>query len=260
MKNMFTVKKITSAAILTALATVSTLLFKLVPMGPLPFLRFSLTPSLIIFSSLTLGPVLGAVVGAASDLIPAVVAPTGTGIINPYITIVYALLGIAPWALEFLTKKIRSSLRKPYFFYAANTLVFVAVAIPMFVTDAFDGWFKDNALTARIIVLIVLLLAACACSYLVTTTNKNYEKNLLETSKFPSPNEIAIIALVCEFFVMLLGKTTAFILFIPGLNFWLIFYMIFIGFPVNVAISTLATYWMIQFEDKHLHLVSREND
>ena len=59
---------------------------------------------------------------------------------------------------------------------------------------------------------------------------------------------------------MLLGKTTAFILFIPGLNFWLIFYMIFIGFPINVAICTLATYWMLQFEDKHLHLISNENE
>lgn len=259
MKNMFTVKKITSAALLLALATVSTLLFKLIPMGPLPFLRFSLTPSLIVFSSLTLGPVLGAVVGAGSDLIPAIVAPTGTGIINPYITIVYGLLGVAPWALGFLTRKLRPSLKKPYFFYIANALVLVAVIIPMFASNAFEGWFGGNALVAKIVALVIAAVIACLCSVLVTIFNKKYENKALET-KIPSPYEIAIIALICEFVIMLFGKTTAFILFIPGLNYWLIFYMIFIGFPVNVAISTIATYWMLQFENKHLHLVSKDND
>ena len=69
MKKTFTIRNITSAAILTALSIISTMVFKLIPMGDLVFLRFSLTPSLIMFASLALGPFYGAVVGVAADFI-----------------------------------------------------------------------------------------------------------------------------------------------------------------------------------------------
>lgn len=251
MKKMFTVKKVTSAAILTALATLSTIIFKLIPMGSLSLLRFSLTPALIIYSSLALGPVLGAVVGAGSDLIPAIIAPTGA--LNPFITIVYGLLGILPWALEFLTKKVRSSLRRPYSFYVAVAIIYVGVAIPMFVTSFFEDKFKEYAVFARVFALILLLIASILCCVVVTLSNKKYEKNLLETSTIPSPNEVALISLFCEIVIMCAGKSLAFTLFY-GTPYWLAFYTIFLGLPINLAISTIVVYWMLVFDEKQLHL------
>jgi len=257
MKNMFTVKKITSAAILTALATLSTILFKLIPMGNLSLLRFSLTPALVVFSSLTLGPVLGAVVGVASDLIPAVIAPTGA--INIFITIVYGVLGILPWVLEFLTKKIRTSLKRPYFFYGAVALIYVGVSIPMFVSSFFEDKFGEYAVFARVFSLILLLIVSVLCCVVVTITNKKYEKNILETSSMPSPNEVALIALFCELVVMCAGKSLAFNI-VYGIDYWIAFYTIFLGLPINLAISTVAVYWMLVFDKKQLHLRESVNE
>ena len=101
MKKTLTIRNITSAAVLTALSIISTIIFKLIPMGDLVFLRFSLTPSIIMFTSLVLGPFYGVVVGIVSDFIPAMVAATGA--YNFFITIVYGILGVLPWIFEKIT-------------------------------------------------------------------------------------------------------------------------------------------------------------
>ena len=90
-KSLTTTQKITFSAMLLAMAVVSTFVAKTIPMGPFYYLRFSLTPALVIYTSLSLGPLYGAIVGAAADLIPAFALPTGTGDWNFLITLVYVV-------------------------------------------------------------------------------------------------------------------------------------------------------------------------
>jgi len=251
MKNVFTVKRITSTAILLALATISTIVFKLVPMGNLGLLRFSLTPAIIIFTSIALGPISGVIVGAGSDLIPAIITPTGS--ILPLITLVYAILGVVPWLLVFITKQFRKSLKKPYVLYVSMAVIAVGVIIPMFVTGFFESKFGDSANIARVLCIGIIAVVSLLCCIAVTVSNKKYENELLEKSSIPSPYEVAVIALVCEALIMCAGKSLVFTVMYE-IPYQISFYTIFLGLPVNLTISTVAAYWMLAFENKYLHL------
>ena len=259
MKRIFSPRKITSAAVLLALAIISTMIFKLVPMGNLFFLRFSLTPGIVMFASLVLGPFYGAVIGMASDLFPGLLASTGA--YNPFLTLVYGLLGVLPWILEKFTKKFRSSLKPLYLFYSAMAVIYAVVVIILFATDFFVDVFKQNHEMARWIALGILFLVSVGSCIAVTYFNKGYEKDLLENSDLPSPNEIAIIVLISEFSLMCAMKSAAFYVFYlilgqgtPAFQFGLIFMTIFLGLGINVTISGVSLYWMLVFEKKHLRI------
>ena len=267
MKKTFTIRNITSAAILTALSIVSTMVFKLIPMGDLVFLRFSLTPSLIMFASLALGPFYGAVVGVAADFIPAMVFPTGT--YNFFITIVYAILGVLPWIFEKITRKFRASLKPPLAVFIAMGVILAGLAAVLFLTDFVGGTvFKgDYVLIVKFIILGIMVVVAVACCISVTLTNKKFERHILDYVDTPSPNETALIALLCEVLVMTILKSLAFYVFyqIFGYNaehpersfqppYEYFFIMLLLGLPANVTISAISVYWMLVFDHKQLHL------
>lgn len=260
MKKTFTIRNITSAAVLTALSIISTIIFKLIPMGDLVFLRFSLTPSIIMFTSLVLGPFYGAVVGIVSDFIPAMVAATGA--YNFFITIVYGILGVLPWIFEKITSKFRSSLKPPFAVFIAMVVILAGLAAVLFFTDFIGGTvFKgEHVLVAKFIILGIMVLVSVACCLSVTLTNRRFEQNVLEYSDIPSPNETALISLLCEVLVMTVLKSLAFFLFYfifgngysPSFEYF--FMMLLLGLPANVTISTISVYWMLVFDHKQLHL------
>lgn len=260
MKKTFTIRNITSAAVLTALSIISTIIFKLIPMGDLVFLRFSLTPSIIMFTSLVLGPFYGVVVGIVSDFIPAMVAATGA--YNFFITIVYGILGVLPWIFEKITSKFRSSLKPPFAVFIAMVVILAGLAAVLFFTDFIGGTvFKgEHVLVAKFIILGIMVLVSVACCLSVTLTNRRFEQNVLEYSDIPSPNETALISLLCEVLVMTILKSLAFFLFYfifgngysPSFEYF--FMMLLLGLPANVTISTICVYWMLVFDHKQLHL------
>ena len=97
-----TVRKITITAMLLALTIIFT---KVLGINPgFWAVRISFGPALIILSSLYLGPVYGLIVGAGSDVLGALIFPTGE--YQPLFTLVYGLLGVFPWVLNFIFKKI----------------------------------------------------------------------------------------------------------------------------------------------------------
>ena len=49
-KDLTSTQKITFAAMLTALAVIATFIAKTIPMGSFTFLRFSLTPALVVYT------------------------------------------------------------------------------------------------------------------------------------------------------------------------------------------------------------------
>lgn len=260
MRKTFTIRNITSAAILTALSVISTMVFKLIPMGDLVFLRFSLTPSLIMFASLVLGPFYGAIVGMAGDFIPAMVMPTGA--YNFFITIVYGILGVLPWIFEKITRKFRASLKPPFAVFIAMGVILAGLVVTLFLTDFVGGQvFKgDYVLVTKFIILGIMVLVSVACCVSVTLTNKRFEQNVLEYSDMPSPNETALISLLCEVLVMTILKSLAFFLFYLifgngySPSFEYLFLMLLLGLPANVTISAISVYWMLVFDHKQLHL------
>lgn len=253
-------QKLTFAAMLLALAVISTFVAKSISLpflSSFPFLRFSLTPAIIIYTSITLGPLYGMVVGAAADVIPAFGFSTGS--YNFLITIVYGLFGILPWALEKLTKRFRSGLRKPYAFYGALALIFIAIALIFYLTDWLDSNFGSSGVWAKPTILGVIFLLDVGMGVGLYFTNKYYQKRILEYPDVPSPNEIAVIDLVGEVVILDALKALAFYVFYTWIDnghfvvpFSLAFAMLLMGAPLSIFISTFFDSWLLIYTKKFI--------
>lgn len=263
-KDLTSTQKITFAAMLTALAVIATFIAKTIPMGSFTFLRFSLTPALVVYTSLTLGPLYGAIVGGLADLIPALTYQTGE--YNFLITIVYILLGVLPWLLEKLTRHFRSALRKPYLFYGVLTVIFAITAVIFYATNWLDQSFGQAAYWGKPTVLAITFVLDIGLCIGLYFTNRYYQKRILEHPDVPSPNEIATIALVSEVVVMDLAKALAFWLFYNWIassrfpiSYGVIFSMLFLGAPVDVLFITFMNSWLLLFTKRYIHAYAGGN-
>ena len=103
------IQKITLSGLLLALTIIFTRFLSIQNIPVIPFVRISIGPALIILTSLLLGPICGLVVGAGSDILGIVLVPNALGYsINPLFTVVYGLLGLLPWFIYFLVKRIKN--------------------------------------------------------------------------------------------------------------------------------------------------------
>lgn len=257
-KSFSPTQKLTLSAMLLALSLLATYLAKMVPMGSFYYLRFSFTPSLIVYTSLALGPLYGALIGGLADLIPAFTYSQGD--YNFLITLVYVLLGVLPWALEKVTRHFRSALKKPYAFYGSLLVILAILATIFYATDWLDSSFGAAAVWAKPTILAVIFVLDIALAVALYFTNRYYQKSLLEHPEVPSPNEIAIIALIDEVVVMDLLKALAFYVFYNWisnhsfpLSFGLVFSMLLLGSPLNILIVVFTDSWLLLFTKTFVH-------
>ena len=259
-KQFSSIQKITLAAMLLAIAVVSGTLLKLISVPHFGFISFSFTPTIVIFASLALGPVYGAVVGVLSDLLPAFLYPTGA--YNVILTMVFALLGILPWLFEQITKHFRKSLDKPWIVYLMIGLLFAAVVVIFYGTDLLDKgisyygeWFKPVVLAVNFVFDVLLCVA-------LHFTNRYYHRQGEIYEKMPSPNEIALIALFCEILLLVFLKGVAyyFYFFLIGSNtrvdYWVIVSMLFMASPINVLLMSVCVPWMTLFAHRKAYKMS----
>ncbi|MCQ2772169.1 MAG: hypothetical protein MJ238_02685 [Bacilli bacterium] len=255
------VQKVVLAAMFLALAIAMTYVAKLIqPAGG--YLRFSLTPGIVVFSSLLLGPFYGAIVGAGSDLLNAIIIPQGA--INYLLTIVYGLLGVAPWALKMLVARWEWT-KKPVVIWATFAVIFVGIAVIMFATDWVSGaFFKDGGYKTffgttngwlKLAVLAVFAVAfAISCIFLYFM-NKRFEAR---NQSVLSPYQIGFIAVVSEFIFMVIGKSFAFYFWYSFLSsgtwssffFWGPFAVLVIAMPVNILLITLVNCLLLPVAQK----------
>jgi ECF transporter S component (folate family) len=256
-KDLSVTQKITFSAMLLALSVIATFIAKTIPMGSFYYLRFSFTPALIIYTSLTLGPFYGAVVGACSDLIPAFTYSQGE--YNFLITFVYMILGILPWLLEKGTRHFRTAFRKPYLFYGVLAVIFAILVAVFYATDWLDSSFGNAAYWAKPTVLAILFVLDIGLCVGLYFTNKYYQKRILENPDIPSPNEIATIALVSEIVVMDLLKALAFWAFYNflstkpfPLSYGFVFSMLLMGSPLSILLVTFADSWLLIYTKRFI--------
>lgn len=100
--------KITLSALFIALTIVCSKFIPISNVFNLPFLRISLGPTILIFASILLGPIYGAITGLLSDLVGFIFDTTGYAY-NPLFSLTYLLYGLVPALLLLLLKKNKSS-------------------------------------------------------------------------------------------------------------------------------------------------------
>lgn len=267
--NITMVQKITFAAMLLSMSILMTLLAKMISYGSFFFVRISLTPGIIVYASLVLGPLYGAIVGAASDLIPAITYATGTGTINPFITLVYGLLGILPWLIVKVSCHFRTALRKPYIFYVSLALILGIVAALFYATDWLDDSFGNAAVWAKPVILGVTAFLDVGLCVSLYYWNDHYQSKILDYPDVPSPNEIAFISLISEVVLMNVLKALAFwgfynfLAYSDGypfpLSYGFFFSMLFIVSSLEIMIMTFAVSWMLIFTKRYIHPLVEQN-
>lgn len=230
------VHKITLSGLLLALTIILTRITPLQNFPLIPWIRISLGPSLIIFTSILLGPIYGAIVGAGSDILGIVLFPNSLGYgINPLFTLVYGLLGVLPWLLYFLIKKVHVRFLEIGLVGGVSILVFVALIYFIFFSPtiaanySFELWHKILIVSIAFVLFVATVILLFAI--------ERYYKN--KYGELASPFKVAFVVLVSEVLLMLLlnsfVKTFTF-----EVNFWIIFFAQAIVFFIDVPLNTFV--------------------
>lgn len=133
MKEMTVIQKISYSALFIALGMILSRLLSLPYLFGLPFLKVGLTPSVVMFSSLYLGPVWGFIVGTFTDVFGAVMFPQG-GEFNPLFTIAASLTGLIPY---FMYRLFSNRIEKRF----PISLLVILIGLSTFLTIYF--WTND---------------------------------------------------------------------------------------------------------------------
>ena len=231
------VQKITLAALLLALTIILTRITPLQNFPLIPWVRISLGPALIIFTSILLGPIYGAIVGAGSDILGIVLFPNALGYgINPLFTLVYGLLGILPWLVFFLIKRVKNEHISLICLGIASILVFLTLIYFIFFSKIVAENYNFETYIKWIIVSIAFVLLA-ANIILLFFINRYFKKKYGEDIVLPY--NIAFVSFISELVLMLflnsLVKTVTF-----EVNYWVIFFAQAIVFFIDIPLNTFV--------------------
>lgn len=231
-----TIHKIPLAAIMLVLIILFTRVIALNNLPAIPFLRISLGPSLIIFSSLLLGPIYGALIGGLSDILGIVMFPNAYAI-NPLFTLVYLLFGLTPPFLYWLVKR----LKKEKILYLINCLILFLVAsfitLFIFLNDEFVlyGVTYNLALWLRILISVLAFFIAIMLALAIYFIGRYYQKKDNNNYQF-NINKFAFIAIINNL-VWMLGLNSLIKTFFFDVNFLIIFFTQALMFVFDILIS-----------------------
>lgn len=246
------VQKITLSGVFLALIIIFTRFLALQYIPFLPFIRISIGPALIIFSSILLGPLYGGVLGGLSDLLGILLVPNPQGFaINPFIILLYTLLGIVPYFLYHLIKKVKSQKKLALSFYISLFIIWAFIFIFLMFNNEITLYNKVYPFTplTKILIISLSFVFLVLMSLGILFINKhllkkdNPKKNLLLTY------QIAFVSLISEVSLMLiLGSIIKTFLF--ELDFLFIFFSQAVVLFINVPLNTLVASYLLSLSDR----------
>ena len=190
--NLTEIQKICLAGLFMALAVILQKVVAVNYIPALPFVRVSFCgPALIIFASILLGPIYGALVGIASDLLGYLIFDPRTYPPFLQITAIYFVLGFVSYFVFSLVRSINN--RKLMLGIEVGTLAAIWIAAFLFLLLN-----VNVELVFKIVVPIVsALLFIGLILFSVLFKGK-------EESQLMSPLHICFASFICDFFILLL--------------------------------------------------------
>jgi hypothetical protein len=255
--------KITYCAMLLVLDIIATHVIRTPAIANFSFIRVSLGPAIVIYTSLFLGPFYGLVVGACGDLLGILIFQGLEGQINPLLTIVYGLLGVLPYFLAVLFKKSQKALEKPYIFYATLLLLLVLLVLLFYVIpythDYFVSGFGETSSWAFPLIIGLTGVFDVLAFFGLQASDKHFKKAREKGSHVPSPYEIALISLICEIVLMVLLKPLAFYVFYNWMasspfpiSYSVLISCMLVLSSLNVLINTFVVSWLLLWSEKFI--------
>ncbi len=250
------IEKITLSSMLLAISIVLGTITKMISIPHLSFITFSFTPSIVVFASLALGPIYGAVVGGLADLLPAFIYPTGA--YNFILTIVYILLGILPWALEKLTRKISRKFPFTYVVVGLIILLFGAETFIFYGTSILDARLSYFGPYIKLIILLLSLLVDAITIIGLIFSDNYYAKKKETFDSLPKPGEIAFISFFAEIALLVFLKGLAYYLYFIVISstsyrvaYEVIVSMLVISAPIDILLIDVIVPWMLAFVNNY---------
>lgn len=250
------VQKITLSGIFIALVIILTRFLAIQYIPVIPFVRISLGPALIIFSSLLLGPIYGGVIGGLSDFMGILLVPNPQGFsINPFITLIYTLLGVLPWLTLYLIKKIKMSRSAPYVFYGTLSAIWLFILFFLIFNNSitlYGATYQFNALSKSLIIVISFVFSALM-GVAIYFTNRYFLQKNIDHKLLASPYQVAIVVLVAEVVLMLfLGSIVKTYFF--GVDFLFVFFAQAIVLFINIPLNTFVVSYLLQLSSRLYYL------
>ena len=218
-----------------------------------PYVRLSAGVAVLTFSSILLGPISGAIIGIAGDLLGAVAVPYFTVVINPFMTICYGLMGATPGLIMMLFRKIKAKdIIYSICFFTLLSVILASLTVYMSTANQIEMFGRIFAITlaARIVVPIVALVLTSLFALFTYLLNKRFKKRREEYPNLPSPYQISFIVVVIEvvftlfinvFAKMWLAGVDSFsVIFFPSL------FIAFIYLPMNTLIVTYLCFLAVK--------------
>lgn len=189
--NLSVIQKICLSGLLMALVVILQKVVAINYLAFAPFVRISLGgPALIIFSSILLGPIYGALIGMGSDLL-------GYLIFDPrmqppflQITAIYTLLGFAAYFIFSLIHTIKN--RTLLKIIEVSTMVVILIAVTLFFS------------TYDIPLLGKILIPVCLGVVLVGIILFSFLYKAKEENPVLDPLHICFASFICDFFIIVL--------------------------------------------------------
>ena len=190
--NLTEIQKICLAGLFMALAVILQKVVAVNYIPALPFVRVSFCgPALIIFASILLGPIYGALVGIASDLLGYLIFDPRTYPPFLQITAIYFVLGFVSYFVFSLVRSINN--RKLMLGIEVGTLAAIWIAAFLFLLL--------NANVELVFKIVVPIVSALLFIGLVLFSVLFKGK---EESQLMSPLHICFASFICDFFILLL--------------------------------------------------------
>ena len=235
MRKMSLLYKISYSALFIALGVILSRFISVPALFGLPFLKVSLTNSVVMFSSFYLGPFFGFLVGTLVDTLGAILFPTGP--YNPLFTIAASLTGLMPYLCYVFLRKTHIEDKFPI----VSTILIVLLNVLLWVFFIFnDQIYSESGRTSyelypwlKITISIVSLVLSGVFFVALYLLNKKYKEkrfsrhykiNLIASSvfityfifKIPVGSAVQAFILEWEFLIiltvrMLTGFVTSFV-------------------------------------------------
>ena len=187
--------KISYSALFIALGVILSRLVSIPALFGLPFLKVSFAPSIVMFSSFYLGPIFGLIVGTFTDILGAIIFPTGP--FNPLYTIAGSLTGLIPYLDYVLINKLKIEDKFPFVGFTITLIFNIGFILFLIFNDAFysesgkrvyplEPWLKWTlALTCIFLTALYLFLTYLLEKRFVNRRfNKFYNVNIIASSVF----------------------------------------------------------------------------
>lgn len=232
------VAKISLSGLILALVIIFTRFLSIQNIPVIPFVRISIGPALIIFSSIFLGPLYGAVIGGASDILGILLVPNALGYaINPWFTLIYTVLGILPWCFFKLFKLIKNE--------KTSFIGVVAILAALYAFVLIYGLTQDLGLKTyiKIIIFVSVFVLLAGTAVGLFFINRKMKDGVVPV------NVVAMTVLLSEILVMLIANSIVKSIFFE-VNFFVVFFSASIVFFIDIPLNTIVVSYLLKLANK----------